>query len=68
MIKSVFVVSSGQLIEGDSNPHTMILSSFTTRVGAEQWIDSMIARDSSFNPEVDFYDIEEVSLYDFMFG
>lgn len=68
MIKSVFVVSSGLLIEGETNPHTMVLSSFTTRVGAEQWIESMIARDSSFDPEVDFFDIEEVSLYGFMFG
>jgi hypothetical protein len=64
MIKSVFVVSSGRVITGEVNPNMCVLSSFTTRTGAEQWIDSMISRDRSFDPEFDFFDIDEVTLYE----
>jgi len=60
---SVYVVSSGRFDEMTGNTNWLTLRAFTVYADAEAWIASEIERDPSFNEDLDFYDIDGVSLY-----
>ena len=60
----VYIVRSG-LYDGNIGMTTWInVRVFASYELAEQWIDMMKAQDSSFNENFDFYDIEQMVIYD----
>ena len=62
MSKSIFVVKSGVLVDFVGWEY-MNIRAFTVYADAEAWIASEVERDPSFNEDLDFYDIDGVSLY-----
>jgi hypothetical protein len=63
-MSNVYVVSSGRFDEMTGNTNWLTLRAFTNYEKAEEWIASEIKRDPSFNEDKDFYDIDEVTLYE----
>jgi hypothetical protein len=61
-MSNVYVVSSGRFDEMTGSTNWLTLRAFTVYEDAEAWIASEI-RDPSFNEDLDFYDIDGVSLY-----
>jgi hypothetical protein len=63
-MNNVYVVSSGRFDEMTGNTNWLTLRAFTTYEKAEEWIASEIKRDPSFNEDLDFYDIDGVTVYE----
>ena len=63
-MNNVFVVSSGRFDEMTGTTKWLSLRAFTSYEKAEAWIESEKNRDPSFNEDLDFYDIDEVTVYD----
>ncbi len=64
MSKSVFVVQSGRFDEMTGNTNWLNLFAFGDYESAQTWIDSEIAKDPSFNEDLDYYEINEVTVYE----
>jgi hypothetical protein len=63
-MSNVYVVSSGRYDEMTGNTNWLTLRAFTTYDRAQAWIDFEIGMDANFNEDLDFYDIDEVTLYE----
>lgn len=63
-MNTVYVVSSGRFDEMTGTTNWLTLRGYTDRDVAQSWIDSEIKRDPSFNEDLDFYDIDEVTIYE----
>ena len=63
-MSNVYVVSSGRFDEFTGSTNWLTLRAFTDRDAADTWIESEIKRDPSFDEDKDFYDIDEVTLYE----
>ena len=61
---NVFVVSSGRFDEMTGSTNWLTLRAFTAYDKAQAWIDMQIGMDANFNEDLDFYDIDEVTLYE----
>jgi hypothetical protein len=59
----IFVVSSCRLDISTGNVSTLVLRGFTEPEAADAWIKEQEKRDPSFNPEEDWYEIDDVTLY-----
>jgi hypothetical protein len=64
MSKSVYVVRSGRFDEMTGNINWLNLFAFADYESAQTWIDAEIERDPSFNEDLDYYEINEVTLYE----
>ena len=63
-MKTLYVVKSGQY---DGNIGMTIwdnLRVYADRDAAEAWIDMQIGMDANFNEDLDFLEIDEVTLYE----
>ena len=60
----IFVVSSCRLDISTGNVSTLVLRGFTEPEAADAWIKQQEKLDPSFNPEEDWYEIDDVTLYD----
>ena len=63
-VNNVYIVSSGRFDEMTGSTNWLTLRGFTDREKADAWIESEIKRDPSFNEDLDFYDVDEVTLYE----
>jgi len=57
-------VSSGRFDEMTGSTNWLTLRAFTAYDKAQAWIDMQIGMDANFNEDLDFYDIDEVTLYE----
>jgi hypothetical protein len=64
MSKSVYIVKSGQYDGNIGMTFWLNVRAFADYDKASAWIDAEKKRDSSFNEDLDFLEIDEVSLYD----
>ena len=63
-MNSVYIVRSGQY-DGNIGMTTWInVRVFTSYEAAEAWVESEKLRDKTFNKNFDFYEIEEMTVYD----
>jgi len=63
-MSNVYVVSSGRFDEMTGSTAWLTLRAFTEYDKANAWIESEKKRDPYFNEDLDFYDIDEVTLYE----
>ena len=64
ILNSVYIVRSG-LYDGNIGLTTWInVRVFTTYAVAEAWVESEKLRDKTFNENFDFYEIEEMTVYE----
>ena len=63
-MSNVYVVSSGRFDEMTGNTNWLTLRAFTSHDRAQAWIDFEIGMDANFNEDLDFYHIDEVTLYE----
>jgi len=58
----IFVVSSCHLDISTGNVSTLVLRGFTEPEAADAWIKQQEERDPSFNPEEDWYEVDDITL------
>ena len=59
----IFVVSSCRLDISTGNVSTLVLRGFTQSESADAWIREEEKRDGNFNPDEDWFEVDEITLY-----
>lgn len=61
-MNTVYIVQSGRYDETTGATNWMNVRVFTSYEVANAWVESAKERDSSFNEDYDFYEIEEMTV------
>ena len=60
----VYVVSSCRLDISTGNVSVLVLRGYNTPEAADAWIEKEIKRDPSFNENEDWYEVDEITIYE----
>jgi hypothetical protein len=59
----IFVVSSCRLDTSTGNVSSLVLRGFTESEAADAWIKEQEERDGNFNPDEDWFEVDDITLY-----
>ena len=59
----IFVVSSCRLDISTGNVSSLVLRGFTESEAADAWIKEQEERDGNFNPDEDWFEVDDITLY-----
>ena len=60
----VYVVSSCRLDISTGNVSVLVLRGYNTPEAADAWIEKETKRDLSFNEDEDWYEVDEITIYE----